>query len=188
MSFLFMNEKDIDDLFDEIEEESVWINSSNNNSKDNKEKKQPVLDRIIKRCELVQRGGLLALDLHPYVGPVKNAMEFITGKEFITNKKLNLKERAKRAPGVITGIGTGIKYLDNVLNLVDQANLVNDVLELNKDIDEQKERKREYDRIKNMNKNNSRNRSRSRSRSRNRTINQNSNNKGRSRKTQQKKK
>ena len=187
MSFLFMNEKDIDDLFDEIEEES-GLNSSNNNPKDNKEKKQPVLDRIIKRCELVQRGGLLALDLHPYVGPVKNAMEFISGKEFITNKNLKLKERLKRAPGVIAGIGTGNKFLDNVLTLVDKANWGNDVVELKKDIDEQKEREREYDRIKNMNKNNSRNRSRSRSRSRNRTINQNSNNKGRSRKTQQKKK
>ena len=55
--FFFINQKVIDDLIDDIHEE-FGLNSS----KDNKKKKQSVEDRIIKRCEIVQRGCSLALD------------------------------------------------------------------------------------------------------------------------------
>ena len=64
--FFFINQKVIDDLIDDIHEE-FGLNSSNNNSKDNKKKKQSVEDRIIKRCEIVQRGCSLALDQNSYV-------------------------------------------------------------------------------------------------------------------------
>ena len=93
MSMLFINDKDIKDLKDQIEEE-FGLKPSKNNSKDNKEKKQTVEERIINRCKLVQRGCSLALDQHPYAGPVKNAIELKTGKDFITEEELTREERA----------------------------------------------------------------------------------------------
>ncbi len=66
IKFYFFYKSVIDDLIDDIHEE-FGLNSSNNKSKDNKKKKQSVEDRIIKRCEIVQRGCSLALDQNSYV-------------------------------------------------------------------------------------------------------------------------
>ncbi len=79
----FINQKDIDDLKDEIEEE-FGLKPPKNASKDNNKKKQTVEDRIIKICEMVQKDcSLLLHQLHIY-GTVKTAIECVTGKDFIT--------------------------------------------------------------------------------------------------------
>ena len=62
-----MNQKDIDDLFKEVEEE-YGLNPYKNNSKNNNKKKQTVEDRIIKRCERIQQVGSLELDEHLQFG------------------------------------------------------------------------------------------------------------------------
>ena len=82
-----MNQKDINDLFKEVEEE-YGLNPYKNNSKNNNNKKQTVEDRFIKRCEIIQKVGSLVLDQHPEFGIAKGIYKCITGKDFITEEKL----------------------------------------------------------------------------------------------------
>ncbi len=60
MSMLFIHQEDIDDLKEQIEEE-FGLKPPKNDSKNNNEKKETVEDRIIKRCEIVQKGCSLLI-------------------------------------------------------------------------------------------------------------------------------
>ena len=155
MSMLFINEKDIEDLKEQIEEEFGL-------KPPKKDKKETVEDRIIKRCESVQKDCSLLLDQIPRYGSIKNAIECATGKDFITGEELNSKERVKCAIGAVAGIedfvpsnmeiGGMTKVGLDILNMVDQINSTKEVLE------------REEERDKELNGNGKRNRNRSRSR------------------------
>ena len=184
MSMLFINDKDIKDLHDEIEEE-FGLKPSNNNSKDNKEKKQTVEERIINRCNLVQRGCSLALDQHPYAGPVKNAIELKTGKDFITEEELTPAERAMAGLGVVFGVAkplakvakigpiglAAIEAIDDSLEIGDMMKSGTDALELGMDAVLEKKKERDADKAKNQQRNKSRSKSRSTDRSRSRNRN-----------------
>ena len=171
MSMLFINQKDIEDLKEQIEEEFGL-------KPPKKDKKETVEDRIIKRCESVQKDCSLLLDQIPRYGSIKNAIECATGKEFITDEELKPKERVKCAIGAVAGIedfvpsnmeiGGMTKVGLDILNMVDQINSTKEVLEREKERDEQLNRKR------------NRNRSRSRDKSKSK--------KGGRRKAQKKKK
>ena len=173
MSMLFINQKDIEDLKEQIEEEFGLKPPK----KDNKE---TVEDRIIKRCESVQKDCSLLLDQIPRYGSIKNAIECATGKDFITDEELKPKERVKCAIGAVAGIedfvpsnmeiGGMTKVGLDILNMVDQINSTKEVLEREKERDEQ------------LNRNRKRNRNRSRSRDKSKSK------KGGRRKAQKKKK
>ena len=180
-----MTQKDIDDLHDEIEEEFGLRPPKKNN-----EKKQTVEERIIKRCERVQKICSMALDRHSFAGPIRGAMECISGKDYITEEELSPGERALCGVGAVTGMlgnvagnmrkigietmGTiAMKGMDKV-----ESNLSTgkDVLELLMDIGlenkkENEQRVEQGNNTKNRNGSKSMdgNKSRSRSRSRNRS-------------------
>ena len=124
MSMLFINQKDIEDLKEQIEEEFGL--------KPKKDNKKTVEDRIIKRCESVQKDCSLLLDQIPRYGSIKSAIECATGKDFITEEELKPKERVKCAIGAVAGIedfvpsnmelGGLTKVGLDILNMVDQIN------------------------------------------------------------------
>ena len=155
MSMLFINQKDIEDLKEQIEEEFGL-------KPPKKDKKETVEDRIIKRCESVQKDCSLLLDQIPRYGSIKNAIECATGKDFITGEEFGPKERIKCAIGAVAGIedfvpsnmeiGGMTKVGLDILNMVDQINSTKEVLEREKERDEE------------LNRNRKRNRNRSRSR------------------------
>ena len=136
--FLFISPKDLDDLTDEIQN---GFNPEN-------EGVQSVEDRIIDRCRRIQKGCSLALDLHPYAGEVKGAMELITGKEFVTDEPLTPKEKGRCALGMVS-------------DLIDIGNIGIDGLDLMMDNAIAYRKEMEYDRAKNLER---RRRSRSRER------------------------
>ena len=162
MSMLFINQKDIEDLKEQIQEEFGLKPPK----KDNKE---TVEDRIIKRCESVQKDCSLLLDQIPRYGSIKSAIECVTGKDFITEKELEPKERVKCAIGAVAGIedfvpsnmeiGGLTKVGLDIINMVDQINSTKEVLE------RENERDEELNRNRNRNKNRNRSRSRSRDKS-----------------------
>ena len=155
MSMLFINQKDIEDLKEQIEEEFGL-------KPPKKDKKETVEDRIIKKCKSVQKDCSLLLDQIPRYGSIKNAIECATGKDFITDEELKPKERVKCAIGAVAGIedfvpsnmkiGGMTKVGLDILNMVDQINSTKEVLE------------REEERDEELNGNGKRNRNRSRSR------------------------
>ncbi len=55
----------------------------------------------LKDAKHVIKGCSLALNQVPRTGSVKNAMECITGKDFITEEELTPKERVKCAFGAV---------------------------------------------------------------------------------------
>ena len=148
MTMLFINQKDIDDLKDEIEEE-FGLKPEKNVSKGNNEKKQSVEDRIIKRCKNVIKGCSLALDQVPRTGAIKNAIECKTGKDFITEEELTSEERKKCAIGAVAGIpdfmpnnisigGIPGAVLD-LFDFVDKINTINDLKDFWKEIQSENE-------------------------------------------------
>lgn len=155
MSMLFINQKDIEDLKEQIEEEFGL-------KPPKKDKKETVEDRIIKKCKSVQKDCSLLLDQIPRYGSIKNAIECATGKDFITGEEFGPKERIKCAIGAVAGIedfvpsnmeiGGMTKVGLDILNMVDQINSTKEVLERDKERDEE------------LNRNRKRNRNRSRSR------------------------
>ena len=155
MSMLFINQKDIEDLKEQIEEEFGL-------KPPKKDKKETVEDRIIKKCKSVQKDCSLLLDQIPRYGSIKNAIECATGKDFITDVELKPKERVKCAIGAVAGIedfvpsnmeiGGMTKVGLDILNMVDQINSTKEVLE------------RDKERYEELNRNRKRNRNRSRSR------------------------
>ena len=189
MSTLFMNQKDFDDLQDQIEEEFGLKPPKKNN-----EKKQTVEERIIKRCERVQNICSMALDLHSFAGPVRGAMECISGKDYMTEEELTPGERALCGVGAVTGMlgniagnmgkigietmGTiAMKGMDKVETYLstgkDALELVMDIGLENKKENEQRVEQGNNTKnrkgSKSMDRNNSRNRSRSRSMNRSRS-------------------
>ena len=166
MSFLFINQQDIDDWKDQIEEE-FGLKSPKNDSKDNTEKKETVEDRIIKRCEMVQKGCSLLLDQVPRWGAMKSAIEFKTGKDYITDETLTPEERKNCAVGAVAGIGdflpNGVKLKGRLKEVVDKCdyrdkiNWAEEVVEFLEELNEIEK--------KNRNRNKNRNRSRSREQS-----------------------
>ena len=145
-----MNQKDFDDLQDQIEEEFGLKPPKKNN-----EKKQTVEERIIKRCERVQNICSMALDLHSFAGPVRGAMECISGKDYMTEEELTPGERALCGVGAVTGMlgniagnmeKIGIKNMgtiamggmDKVENILSTGKVL---LELGMDIGLEKKRK-----------------------------------------------
>ena len=161
---LFINQKDIEDLKEQIEEEFGL--------KPKKDNKESVEDRIIKRCESVQKDCSLLLDQIPRYGSIKSAIECATGKDFITEEELKPKERVKCAIGAVAGIedfvpsnmelGGLTKVGLDILNMVDQINSTKEVLE------REKERDEELNRNRNRNRNRSRSRDKSKSKKRGR--------------------
>ena len=208
-----MNQKDIDDLQDEIKEEFGLKPPKKNN-----EKKQTVEERIIERCERVQNICSMALDQHPFAGPVKSAMECISGKDYITEEELTPAERALCGVGAVTGMlgniagnmeKIGIKTMGTIaVNGMDKVenylSTGKDLLELGMDIGLQKKNENEQrveqgnntkkrnrskskDRNKSRNRSTNRSRSRDRSKSRNKSRSNNRNKNGKSKKHQKKK-
>ena len=188
MSMLFINQKDLDDLREEIDEE-FGLKPSKNNSKNNKEKKETVEDRIINRCKKVEKYCSSAIDLLPYYGAAKKAIECKTGKDYITDEELTLSERINRGYEVASGIkdtladAFGLKFPD----VPKKVELVKQIVEIIGE-DLKKEKGREPDSSKNKPKNKSRSKSRSRKRSRSRSRDKDSNKKGRKRNPQKKRK
>ena len=145
MSFLFINQQDIDDWTDQINEE-FGLKSPKNDSKDNNEKKETVEDRIIKRCEMVQKGCSLLLDQVPRWGAIKSAIEYKTGKDYITDEVLTPEERKECLIGAVAGVedflpnGVELKgFMKGVVNECDyrdEKNWVNEVVEFVKEINE----------------------------------------------------
>ena len=145
MSFLFINQHDIDDWTDQINEE-FGLKSPKNDSKDNNEKKEKVEDRIIKRCEMVQKGCSLLLDQVPRWGAIKSAIEYKTGKDYITDEVLTPEERKECLIGAVAGVEdflpNGVKLKGLTKKVVDQCdyrdkdNWVNEVVEFVKEINE----------------------------------------------------
>ena len=172
-----MNQKDIDDLFKEVEEE-YGLNPYKNNSKNNNKKKETIEDRIIKRCERIQQVCSMVLDQHPEFGIAKGIYECIKGKDFITEEKLTPGERALCGFGALTGLGRKftntktmggifLKEINKVTNLITTGK---DLLELGMDIgmDIALDKKREMEQKRLNNKGNNKNRKK---------INQNKKNK-----------
>ena len=124
MSFLFINQQDIDDWTDQINEE-FGLKSPKNDSKDNNEKKETVEDRIIKRCEMVQKGGSLLLDQVPRWGAIKSAIEYKTGKDYITDEVLTPEERKECLIGAVAGVEdflpNGVKLKGFMKEVVDEC-------------------------------------------------------------------
>ena len=58
----------------------------------------------LKDTKHVIKGCSLALNQVPRIGSVKNPMECITGKDFITEVELTPKERVKCVIGAVAGI------------------------------------------------------------------------------------
>ena len=145
MSFLFINQQDIDDWTDQINEE-FGLKSPKNDSKDNNEKKETVEDRIIKRCEMVQKGCSLLLDRVPRWGAIKNAIEYKTGKDYITDEVLTPEKRKECAIGAVAGVEdflpNGVKLKGFMKKVVDKCdkrdkkNWANEVVEFVKKINE----------------------------------------------------
>ena len=147
-----MNQKDIDDLHDEIEEEFGLKPPKKDN-----ENKQTVEERIIKRCERVQQICSMALDQHPFAGPVKGALECISGKDYITEEELTPGERALCGVGAVTGMlgniagnleKIGVKTMETIaMKGMDKAENVlstgKDICELIMDIGYQKKNENE---------------------------------------------
>ena len=166
---LFINQQDIDDLKDQIYEE-FGLKPSKNNTKDNKEKKETVEDRIINRCKKVQKYCSSAIDDLPYYGAAKKAIECKTGKDYITDEKLTTSERIKRCKEVASGIkdtlvdAFGLK-LPQIPKRVKRVKKIVEILEegLKKEI--------ESDNSKNKPENKGQSKSRIRSRSRDKESN-----------------
>ena len=145
MSFLFINQQDIDDWTDQINEE-FGLKSPKNDSKDNNEKKETVEDRIIKRCEMVQKGCSLLLDQVPRWGAIKSAIEYKTGKDYITDEVLTPEKRKECAIGAVAGVEdflpNGVKLKGFMKKVVDKCdkrdkkNWANEVVEFVKKINE----------------------------------------------------
>ena len=145
MSFLFINQQDIDDWTDQINEE-FGLKSPKNDSKDNNEKKETVEDRIIKRCEMVQKGCSLLLDQVPRWGAIKSAIEYKTGKDYITDEVLTPEERKECLIGAVAGVEdflpNGVKLKGFMKEVVDECdsrdkdNWVNEVVEFVNKINE----------------------------------------------------
>ena len=171
---LFINQQDLDDLKDQIEEE-FGLKPPKNNSKDNKEKKETVEDRIINRCKLVQEACSSIIDELPYAGAAKKAIECKTGKDYITDEKLTPSERISRGVDVASGIVDTVAGAFDMIGprLVVAAKNLIDITVVSKKASEQDKSK---NRTKNRNR--SRSRSRSRSKSRNRSRDNDSNKKG----------
>ena len=182
-----MNQKDIDDLHDEIEEEFGLKPPKKNN-----EKKETVEERIIKRCERVQNICSMALDLHPFAGPVRGAMECISGKDYITEEELTSGERALCGVGAVTGMlgniagnmgKIGIETMGTIaMNGMDKVETIlstgKDALELGMDIglEIKKENEQRVEQV-----NNTKNRIRNKSQDRNKSRNRSKSNRSRSR-------
>ena len=132
MSFLFINEKDIEDLKEEIEED-FGLKPSKDNSKDNKEKKQTVEERIIQRCQQVQKKCSSIIDVLPYYGAARKAIEYQTGKDYITEEELTPTERAKRGKEVVEGIESTVADICG-LKLPKRIKAHRKILNLAKDI------------------------------------------------------
>ena len=179
---LFINQQDLDDLKDQIEEE-FGLKPPKNNSKDNKEKKETVEDRIINRCKLVQEACSSIIDELPYAGAAKKAIECKTGKDYITDEKLTPSERISRGVDVASGIVDTVAGAFDMIGprLVVAAKNLIDITVVSKKASEQ-------DKSKNRTKNRNRSRSRSRSKSRNRSGDEDRNEKGRKGKSQKKRK
>ena len=179
MSVLFMNEKDFDDLKEEIQED-FGLKPKND------EKKQSVEDRIIGRCNLVQAACSSALDYVPYYGSIKSAIECKTGKDFITDEKLTTGERVMCGVGAVIGgthclakaanLGGISRALIDVASDLEGINsLANDVPnflmdnghEIINEIDQYKARNQQNNKSRSRNKSKSRSRSRSRDKSKN---------------------
>ena len=179
MSFLFINQQDIDDWKDQIEEE-FGLKSPKKNSKDNNEKKETVEDRIIKRCEMVQKGGSLLLDQVPRWGAIKSAIEFKTGKDYITDETLTPEERKNCAKRAVAGIGD---FLPNGVILKGRLKEVVDKCD-----DKKNWAKKVVDFVKELNEIGKKNRNRNKNRSRSRSREQSESKKRGRPKTQRKKK
>lgn len=95
----FLTQKEQDELFKEVEEE-FGLNPPKNNSK-----KGTVEDRIIKRCERIQKVCSIALDHHPHFGIAKGIYQCIKGKDFVTEEKLTPGERALSGFGALISFG-----------------------------------------------------------------------------------
>ena len=205
---LFINDKDIKDLTDEIEED-FGLKPPKNDSKNNKGKKQTVEDRIINRCKLVQAGCSLALDQLSYVGSIKSAMECKDGKDFVTGEELSAGERAMCGVGAFLGAGQCLAKAANIGGfsraLIDAASMTEGHLSLALDVPEilmdngpavkyeseqiiDKFQQKNNDRNKSMSKSRSRSRSRNKSRSRSRIKDKSKNKKDRKGKSKNKKK
>ena len=173
---LFINQQDLDDLTDEIYEE-FGLKPSKNNSKDNKEKKETVEDRIINRCKLVQEACSSIIDELPYAGAAKKAIECKTGKDYITDEKLTPSERISRGVDVASGIvdtvadAFGLKLPE----IPKRVKMVKKIVELVRGQMEQ-----------DISKNKPKNKSQSKSRSRSRSRDKDNKKKGRKGKTQKK--
>ena len=181
---LFINQQDLDDLIDEIEED-FGVKPPKNNSKDNKEKKETVEDRIINRCKQVQKACSSIIDELPYCGAAKKAIECKTGKDYITDEKLTPTERINRGVDVTLGIVDTVADTFGMIapRAVVAAKQLIDITVVSKKASEQDKSK---NRTKNRNR--SRSRSRSRSKSRNRSRDKDRNKKGRKGKSQKKRK
>ena len=151
---LFINQQDLDDLRDEIEED-FGLKPPKNKSKDNKEKKETVEDRIINRCKLVQEACSSIIDELPYAGAAKKAIECKTGKDYITDKKLTPSERISRGVDVASGIVDTVAGAFDMIGprLVVAAKNLIDITVVSKKASEQ-------DKSKNRNRNRSRDKDR----------------------------
>ena len=173
---LFINQQDLDDLTDEIYEE-FGLKPSKNNSKDNKEKKETVEDRIINRCKKVVKYCSSAIDDLPYCGAAKKAIECKTGKDYFTDEKLTPNERIDRFKEVASGIkdtvadAFGLKLPE----IPKRVKRIKKIVELVRGQMEQ-----------DISKNKPKNKSQSKSRSRSRSRDKDNNKKGRKGKTQKK--
>ena len=144
-----------------------------NNSKDNKEKKETVEDRIINRCKNVQNVCSSVINKHPFYGPIRKVIECKTGKDYITDEELAPSERLDRGFDVVSEIADTFGMdIPEKIERVNEAH-VNLLSQL------ESEKGSEPDNSKNRPKSRSNSRDRSRSRSRNRNRDKNMNKKGR---------
>ena len=173
---LFINQQDLDDLTDEIYEE-FGLKPSKNNSKDNKEKKETVEDRIINRCKKVVKYCSSAIDDLPYCGAAKKAIECKTGKDYFTDEKLTPNERINRFKEVASGIKDTVAdaFELKLPEIPKRVKMVKKIVELVRGQMEQ-----------DISKNKPKNKSQSKSRSRSRSRDKDNNKKGRKGKTQKK--
>ena len=165
---LFITQQDLDDLTDQIEED-FGLKPPKNNSKDNKEKKETVEDRIINRCKNVQNLCSWAINKHPFCGPIRKVIECKTGKDYITGEELAPSERLDRGFDVVSEIADTFG-----MNIPEKIEKVNEA-QVNLLRQLEGEKGSEPDSLKSRSKSRSNSRDRSRSRSRNRNINRNRN-------------
>ncbi len=164
---LFINQQDIDDLKDQIYEE-FGLKPSKNNTKDNKEKKETVEDRIINRCKKVQKYCSSAIDELPYYGAAKKAIECKTGKDYITDEKLTPIERINRFKEVASGITDTLVDAFGLPEIPKRVKRVKKIVEI---LEEGLKKEIESDSSKNKPENKGQSKSRIRSRSRDKDSN-----------------